>query len=232
MTANGNMALWDALKKTDPKFTKSIGFGQRKVTAVDAHWQVRRFTEEVGPVGEKWSAACADVQFLPTDMVGMKVAVSVADCPFSVEQWGQASLYLDGAKTRPDPDCMKKAFTDGLTKAFSYFGLSADVFLGQFDDSKYVESLKAEFTKEAPPSVTADEPPLDASDATTEARDWPDWVQDQIQGFVEYKSADDLQFWKDTQAATLVELQQVDPNLHSQIKTAFQTRKKEINTNA
>lgn len=232
MIANENMARWNALKTTDPNFTKSIGFGQRKVTAVDAHWQIQRFTEEFGPAGEKWGAECVDVQFLPTDMVALKVRLHLHKASLPVEQYGQASLYSDGAKTRPDPDCMKKAFTDGLTKAFSYFGLSADVFLGQFDDNKYVESLKAEFTKEAPPRVTADEPPLDASDATSEARDWPDWVKDQIRGFAEYKSADDLQFWKDTQGTTLSELQRVDASLHAKMKSAFQSRKQEIAANA
>ena len=229
MTANQNMARWDALKTTDPNFTKSIGFGQRKVTAVDAHWQVQRFTEEFGPAGEKWGAECVDVQHLPTDMVAIKVRVHVHPSSLPVEQWGQASLYSDGAKTRPDPDCMKKAFTDGLTKAFSYFGLSADVFLGQFDDNKYVESLKAEFTKEAPPSVTADEVPLDRADASVGAREWGEWVEDQIAGFAEYKTLDDLEFWKSTQSQSLKELQQHNPSLLNKVQAAFKARKQECN---
>jgi hypothetical protein len=230
MTAQQNMALWDSLKTTDPKFTKSIGFGQRKVTAIDAHWQIQRVTEEIGPAGQNWGAECMDVKFLPTDMVAMKVRVHLRDSSLPVEQWGQASLYSDAAKSRPDPDCMKKAFTDGLTKSLSYFGLSADVFLGQFDDNKYVESLKAEFAKAAPPRVTADEPPLDATDATTATREWGDWVKDQIAGFSDYKSIDDLQFWIQTQGATLNELRQADPGLHTQMKAAFQNRKQEIAT--
>ncbi len=35
--------------------------------------------------------------------------------------------------------------TDAMTKAFSHLGMSADVFMGKFDDSKYVESLRKEF---------------------------------------------------------------------------------------
>jgi len=41
-----------------------------------------------------------------------------------------------------DDEAPKKAFTDALTKAFSHLGLSADVFLGLFDNSKYIEKVK------------------------------------------------------------------------------------------
>jgi hypothetical protein len=40
--------------------------------------------------------------------------------------------------------------TDGLTKALSHLGFSADVFLGRFDDNKYVADLKKEFGQDAP----------------------------------------------------------------------------------
>jgi hypothetical protein len=49
----------------------------------------------------------------------------------------------------PDTDAYKKASTDGLTKALSHLGFNADVFLGQFDDNKYVEGLKKEKDVEA-----------------------------------------------------------------------------------
>jgi uncharacterized short protein YbdD (DUF466 family) len=34
--------------------------------------------------------------------------------------------------------------TDALTKALSHVGVSADVFLGMHDNSKYVEKLKSD----------------------------------------------------------------------------------------
>ena len=37
--------------------------------------------------------------------------------------------------------------TDAMTKAFSHLGLSADVFLGMHDNSKYVENLKKEIAE-------------------------------------------------------------------------------------
>jgi hypothetical protein len=35
--------------------------------------------------------------------------------------------------------------TDAMTKALSHLGMSADVFLGMFDNSKYVEKVAAEY---------------------------------------------------------------------------------------
>jgi hypothetical protein len=40
-----------------------------------------------------------------------------------------------------DEEAPKKSLTDALTKALSMWGFSADVFLGLYDDNKYVASL-------------------------------------------------------------------------------------------
>jgi hypothetical protein len=65
------------------------------------------------------------------------------------EIWSQATYKgdllweKDGApKMRLDDDAPKKAMTDALTKGLSHLGVSADVFLGLYDDNKYVQSLK------------------------------------------------------------------------------------------
>ena len=54
---------------------------------------------------------------------------------------------MDKNKQKPDTDCMKKATTDGITKGLTYFGFNADVFLGKFDDNKYVAELEQEEVK-------------------------------------------------------------------------------------
>ena len=46
-----------------------------------------------------------------------------------------------------DDEAPKKAMTDALTKAFSHLGVSADVFLGLFDNNKYVSDMKEKFSK-------------------------------------------------------------------------------------
>ena len=51
-----------------------------------------------------------------------------------------------------DADFAKKIETDALTKALSKLGFNADVFMGRFDDHKYVEEINAEFNP-PPPKV-------------------------------------------------------------------------------
>ena len=41
---------------------------------------------------------------------------------------------------------MKKCSTDALTKGLSALGFNADVFLGKFDDNKYVAKMTQEFS--------------------------------------------------------------------------------------
>ena len=40
-----------------------------------------------------------------------------------------------------DDDCIKKVQTDALTKGLSKLGFNADVFMGRFDDNKYVNTV-------------------------------------------------------------------------------------------
>jgi hypothetical protein len=105
-----------------------------------------RATEEMGVAGEGWGFEVIDVQYLPTDQVAIRVRVWKGKRENYIEQWGQNGLYMDKDRKKPDDDCMKKATTDGLTKCLSYFGFNADVFLGKFDDNKYVEELKKKET--------------------------------------------------------------------------------------
>ncbi|MFQ5631094.1 MAG: hypothetical protein ACE5I1_20160, partial [bacterium] len=48
---------------------------------------------------------------------------------------------------RLDDECIKKVVTDAETKALSKLGFNADVFLGLFDDSRYVDDLRKEFSE-------------------------------------------------------------------------------------
>ena len=54
--------------------------------------------------------------------------------------------------TKIDDNFAKKLETDTLTKALSKLGFNADIFLGKFDDIRYVEDLNKEFNP-APPKA-------------------------------------------------------------------------------
>ena len=56
------------------------------------------------------------------------------------------SIYKDNAQTKVDDDLAKKVETDSLTKSLSKLGFSADIFLGRYDDVRYVAEITKEFT--------------------------------------------------------------------------------------
>lgn len=140
MSKKNNMALWDAVCETNPDHTKQIKLG-RTITAIDPYRQIEAATRQFGPAGEGWGWDVENVLFLPTNEVGVVVKVWHGDNKKTISQFGQASLYIDKAEQKKDTDCMKKAVTDGLTKCLSCLGFNADIFLGKFDDNKYVQEM-------------------------------------------------------------------------------------------
>ncbi len=143
---DANMVLWNLVSKTNPKHTKKVKFG-REFTAIDPHSQIMEATKMFGPAGQGWGWEVQQIEYLETKEVAMLVSLWVGSRDQNIMQWGQAGLYIDKADTRKDGDCMKKATTDGITKCLSYLGFNADIFLGKFDDSKYVQDVTKEFVK-------------------------------------------------------------------------------------
>ena len=134
-----NMELWDKVSETDPGETKAVSYGARKFTAIDAYAQIKRATGLWGPYGTDWGL-------------------------FRLETWVDGEyLFLKAIFRHPNDgefpvannikvgdDCVKKITTDTLTKALSMLGFNADVFLGKFDDNKYVADMKAKYKKDNP----------------------------------------------------------------------------------
>lgn len=157
-----NVSLWSLVSKTNPKYTKKVKLG-REFTAIDPYSQIMKATEVFGPVGKGWGWEVIKVEYTPTDQVAILVRLWHGERSNYFEQWGQSGLYIDKNKTRPDTDLYKKATTDAITKALSYLGFNADVFLGMFDDNKYVRDMANEFS-EAEKEAAA-EPLTDADTA-------------------------------------------------------------------
>ena len=137
-----NKRYWDLLKKTDPKFTKRINKGFGEITTIDPQWQIGKMTEVFGPVGIGWGYT---VQYTYTEQL-VFAEVSIWTEAYSNIYGPVCSVQKLWRKTGAlDDEAPKKAMTDAMTKAFSHLGVSADVFLGMFDNSKYVEKVAAEY---------------------------------------------------------------------------------------
>lgn len=148
-----NLRIWSQVDKTDPAHTKKVN--QRGgFTAISAAYQIMKATEVFGPVGEGWGYDAGEpifqegVVFVPVTLWHGERA-NVFGPMFGGAEW------KDAKNGRLDSDAAKKATTDALTKLLSQLGFNADVFLGRFDDSKYVADLEREFSA-AQDSAAAD----------------------------------------------------------------------------
>lgn len=149
-----NTALWDKLGKTDPAhtkgFTRSGGF---KGTAIKPMWSYRRMTEEFGPCGQGWGICKPSFDVVPvgeSTMVYCTVSVwyeKPDQLVFGVG--GDMVAGKRGNHSMVDDEAFKKAFTDAITNALKLIGVGADVHMGMFDDSKYVNAVAHEFQEEA-----------------------------------------------------------------------------------
>jgi len=148
MSDKNNLELWNSVCKTNPDHTKKVKQPGRQITAVDPYRQIMNATEKFGPVGKGWGWSVVKVEQLSTNEVGVLVRMWHEMPEMYFEQWGQSSLYMDRKEEMKDKDCFKKATTDGITKCLSFLGFNADIFLGKYDDNKYVQEMKKEFSED------------------------------------------------------------------------------------
>lgn len=151
-----NTKLWDLLGRTDPAHTKGFTRGGGfKGTAIKPMWSYRRMTEEFGPCGKGWGVGEPQFQVVP----GPEGEVLVF-CTASIwyrQDEAECRVYgVGGDKAvgknkyglQTDDEAFKKAFTDAVTNALKMIGVGADVHMGLFDDNKYVNTMKQEFSEE------------------------------------------------------------------------------------
>ena len=151
-----NTKIWDALSKTDPAHTKTFRrAGGFSGTALKPMWMVKRLTEQFGPVGSGWGMKKPSFQVVPA--ADGETVVYCTVCCWVFDGTRNGEFYGVGgdkvvAKNKnglfSDDEAFKKAFTDAVGNAFKFLGVGADIHMGQFDDSKYVEQVAEEFANE------------------------------------------------------------------------------------
>jgi hypothetical protein len=153
--AAAKMRIWNAVCKTDPKHTKKVN--QRGgFTAIDAQYQIMEATRQFGPLGEGWGYNVGDYQLVGNLIV---VPVTLWHSGDRNKAFGPVLGCAEMLGNRPDRDAPKKAVTDAITKGLSQLGFNADVFLGLFDDNKYVAEVTAEFSPKPDNAGTGEDAP-------------------------------------------------------------------------
>lgn len=172
--ANENLTIWNTLGKTAPDQTKAFQRGGGfKGTAVKPIYTEQKMTEVFGPCGIGWGFTEPQFQVVPGD--NKEVLVYCWLSLWIVRDGKRSDLIpgVGGDKVvshvkanekyqRPerwenDDEAFKKAFTDAIGNAMKHLGMSADVHMGLFDDSKYVATRRREDAEQE--AANRDDPP-------------------------------------------------------------------------
>ena len=145
-----NMKLWEAVCQTDPEHTKKANVKGNNLTSIKPQYQIMMATEQFGAYGSTWGFKNIEITY---DLLEKGLVVFQADFFYPTGTFpaiNTTSIYRDNAQTKLDDEFAKKVETDSLTKCLSKLGFNADIFLGQFDDMRYVETrTKQEAVKKA-----------------------------------------------------------------------------------
>ncbi|WP_448191876.1 hypothetical protein [Azospirillum sp. sgz301742] len=142
-----HMTIWDQLKTTDPKhtkaFTRSGGF---RGTAIKPIYTDEKMTRLFGPCGVGWGMNKPEF-LIQGDLVfctiGLWYVAPNGDRSQMVYGVG-GDVLVKGKTPAPHDEAFKSAYTDALSNAMKHIGMSADVHMGQFEDSKYVQEVGAD----------------------------------------------------------------------------------------
>lgn len=141
-----NLELWNAVEKTNPKYTKKANVKGNNITAISPQYQIKNVTEQFGSYGKNWGFKSLDFDYTLVNDFGLVILHAVffyPDGEFPIKN--AQALFIDNAKTKIDDNFAKKLETDTLTKAISKLGFNADIFMGLFDDVKYLAEITKEF---------------------------------------------------------------------------------------
>jgi hypothetical protein len=169
-----NLKLWEAVADIDPKFTKPITGKQYKGTSPNPQYLIKLATEHLGPVGKGfgWKVIKEEFQPLGDDvihwcriefwwtegLVSIQEGYPPEPILHTFQQYGQTkAFYKTKNGTMTDEDAPKKSLTDAIVKSLSQLGFAGNIFLGRWDDQKYVQEVNAEFRQAERATSDADQ---------------------------------------------------------------------------
>lgn len=155
-----NLDLWNTFSDIDPKFTKPITGKAYKGTSPNPQYIIMCLTELFGPVGRGFGWTVEREEFTPLGnevLHWCRVRFWHTSPDHGYDAYGQTkAVYTsrDG-KVVVDEDAPKKSLTDAIIKAASQIGIAANIFLGRWDDQKYVAQVNEDFRADEAPKFDA-----------------------------------------------------------------------------
>lgn len=153
-----NLTIWNKFADIDPKYTKAITGKPYKGTSPNPHYVIKCLTEMFGPVGVGfgWDVEAEGFQPMGDELLHWcRIRFWHSD-PQSrgFSAYGQTKAVMktkNGFMT--DEDAPKKSLTDAVTKAAAQVGIASNIFLGRWDDSRYVEQVDNAYREAEKPKV-------------------------------------------------------------------------------
>jgi hypothetical protein len=155
-----NLAIWHALERTDPAHVKEITGKAYRGNSPRPHYVIRKLTEQFGPIGVGFGWTVMEDKYVDgvphedgtEKMHEVRIRFWHTAPENCFESYGgtKALYKTSSGKWMSDEDAAKKSLTDAITKAASWLGVAADIFMGQWDDSGYVAELRREARAEKP----------------------------------------------------------------------------------
>jgi len=164
-----NFEIWDKVRTPDPKYTKEFNRGGGfKGTATNTQYIIQQATEVFGPNGIGWGLEITQEQYVDGCWIDDRNRETIHTIRGHVwymldgtkyqtsEQYGQTT-FVGKNKYGPytDEEAPKKSITDMMLKCLSLLGFSADIFMGLWDDNKYVSDVRKKFGEKEPPVSTS-----------------------------------------------------------------------------
>ena len=159
------MKIWNQLSETDPKYTKGFKKGGGfSGTAINPTYGIKKLTEAFGACGVGWGDEIIESRFDEGNWINekdrevihtiiLKLWYMTDDVRHEVVGVGTTAFVSSnkyGVFT--DEEYFKKTMTDALSNASKKLGLSADIFMGLYDDSKYLNEVTQKFNKPKMPT--------------------------------------------------------------------------------
>ena len=158
-----NLELWNKVEKTNPNYTKKANVKGNNITSIAPQFQLMNATEHFGVYGSTWGFKDINIDYTLVPVCGLVYWSATFFFPNGeFPATNSVSIWRDGAMTKADDQFAKKVETDTLTKCLSKLGFNADIFLGKFDDNRYLDEVKKEFAPKAIVVAPKDLPKMNA----------------------------------------------------------------------
>ena len=144
------MQIYNKLARPPKEALKSIGGGRLKgMTDIKPQWRIKALTENFGLCGFGWTYTIDKVWSEPGAdhdvMCFAIVSVKIKDG----DTWGESFPGIGGSQIvekeskglHTNDEGYKMAVTDALSVAFKMVGVAADIYMGNWDGTKYKDTI-------------------------------------------------------------------------------------------